>query len=542
MIALAIALGAASLLYFKPAAVASITDPVVDSVTNFISPGSDAPPSVTKSRSRARRRTRKQVQAGAAADPAVRVSPPTAGCRPSSRSTSPGGSSPGRCPSAGGRRRRAACMTALAAITPRGTALSRPSMTSATSSLYAVKFSFLSASYQTCASRYFWFGSSSAPAHARTLLGGVAVPEAVAVGEEQVLEAGDGHVVAVPGEVVSMRSRGGVKRDHRPARHYLSLVAGNDKRARDQDRDQAIEVVEAAWADGQIVEADRDKRVESLLQAQTMAEVQMLVHDLQLPRTPPPPRRRRPRGSRWTCPSRRRSRSAPTATWASGCCSLLIPIGLVAGVIAIIAATVSGVSTAIDEDDLPTEPGVEPGRGEVNVMSVEGLADLVAAIEEETGSSTVFEARSTPSSTSRSTPRRARALLLLGRRPRGNRQQEHDRLPALRPRRRRRERCRLHRRPGAGEGGGPAVVVLDHPRAVGVRRRHLDLGLHPATSTASPGTSAATRRAPSPGTPRQLLEVHRESGTRAPNSGLPESTGYRTVTSPSPKRHQGAVG
>ena len=237
--------------------------------------------------------------------------------------------------------------------------------------------------------------------------------------------------------------------------------------ARDQDRDQAIEIVEAAWADGQIVEADRDKRVESLLQAQTMAEVQDTVHDLQRRGRHRRRRRTASRRSRWTRLSRRRGRSAPAATglWLL---LLLIPIGLVAGVIAIIAAIVSGVSTAIDEDDLATEPGVEPGRGEVNVMSVDGLADLVAAIEEETGSSTVFEAvptRGTPSSTSRSTPRRTGSTLLLGRRPRGDRQQEHDRLPALRPRRRRCERGRLHRRPGAGEGGGPAVVVLDHPRA-----------------------------------------------------------------------------
>ena len=45
----ALALGIGSLLYFKPAAVASITDPVVENVTNFLSPGSDLPPSdITK--------------------------------------------------------------------------------------------------------------------------------------------------------------------------------------------------------------------------------------------------------------------------------------------------------------------------------------------------------------------------------------------------------------------------------------------------------------------------------------------------------------
>src|SRR6476661_8751620 len=63
---------------------------------------------------------------------------------------------------------REPCSTAPAAMTPRGTALRRPSTTSAISSLYAVKLSLASLSYQTWASRYFSFGASSAPAHART--------------------------------------------------------------------------------------------------------------------------------------------------------------------------------------------------------------------------------------------------------------------------------------------------------------------------------------------------------------------------------------
>ena len=58
-------------------------------------------------------------------------------------------------------------MTAAAAITPCGTACSLPSITSAMRSLYAVKFSFLVASYQTWASRYFSFGASSTYAQRR---------------------------------------------------------------------------------------------------------------------------------------------------------------------------------------------------------------------------------------------------------------------------------------------------------------------------------------------------------------------------------------
>ncbi len=169
-------------------------------------------------------------------------------------------------------------------------------------------------------------------------------------------------------------------------------MAGNDKRARDQDRDQAIEVVEAAWADGQIIEADRDKRVESLLQAQTMAEVQMLTHDLQLPKTPPPPAQYGQAEVQVDTPVPVAKPKRTGGNKGLLLLLLLIPIGLVIGVIAIVVQIASGVSSAIDSDDLPPAPGAEPDRGEVNVLSPEGFDDLVAALEEETGSSTVFEA------------------------------------------------------------------------------------------------------------------------------------------------------
>jgi hypothetical protein len=68
---------------------------------------------------------------------------------------------------------------APAAITPRGTASRLPPMTSAISSLYAVKLSFLLLSYQTWASRYFWFGAGPL---AHPFLRGVAVPAAIAIG------------------------------------------------------------------------------------------------------------------------------------------------------------------------------------------------------------------------------------------------------------------------------------------------------------------------------------------------------------------------
>jgi len=188
---------------------------------------------------------------------------------------------------------------------------------------------------------------------------------------------------------VSTRSQGDLL-DHLGWWHYVSPVAMNDKRARDQDRERAIDVVEAAWAEGQIVEADRDKRVESLLQAQTMAEVQMITHDLQLPRTPPPP------AAYGEAHVEAVDTPVPVPE-AKGSNKgllfllLLIPIGLIAGVVGIVVAIAAAVSTAPD-GDVPIAPGVAPDPDEVNVLSVEGYADLVAAIEQQTGSTTVFEA------------------------------------------------------------------------------------------------------------------------------------------------------
>ena len=207
---------------------------------------------------------------------------------------------------------------------------------------------------------------------------------------------------------------------------------------------------------------------------------------------------------------------------------LLIPIGLVAGVIAIIAAIVSGVSTAIDEDDLPTEPGVEPGRGEVNVMSVEGFADLVAAIEEETGSSTVFEAVLYPGYAVVDVPvdattNREHSYYWDGDLEETGSKSTTD-----------------YRRFDLADVDANVVVsIVDQARAK-VEDPQSWYSIIRAPSDFDDGTwiwGYATNEYGESGylggdkagtitwDPEQLLEVHPESGARAPDSGLPESAG-----------------
>ena len=54
-------------------------------------------------------------------------------------------------------------------------------------------------------------------------------------------------------------------------------------RAKDADRDRFIELIEAAYVDGQLNSADRDLRVGRALSAETIDELQTLTRDLQLP-------------------------------------------------------------------------------------------------------------------------------------------------------------------------------------------------------------------------------------------------------------------
>jgi hypothetical protein len=187
-------------------------------------------------------------------------------------------------------------------------------------------------------------------------------------------------------------------------------VSTPDQRARDKDRDAAIEVVEAAWADGQIIEADRDKRVEELLRAQTLGEIQMLTHDLQPPAAAPAPVPVEavpvespplvsPAGVDYGAPMPLTDPSATTArpvTFPKALLlvplvvALVIGISVVGGIVALVREVDDGIESVTDSPSYA--PGVEPEKGDVNVISAAGYADLVAAVKEETGGTQAFSA------------------------------------------------------------------------------------------------------------------------------------------------------
>lgn len=190
----------------------------------------------------------------------------------------------------------------------------------------------------------------------------------------------------------------------------MLCVSTPDRRARDKDRDAAIEVVEAAWADGQIVEMDRDKRVEELLRAHTLAEIDMLTRDLQPAAAPAHDPVPEPVPVVDYGPPLVPDGPAPTSladfSIAPGAAArvaklpkvlFLIPaVAVLVVVVGIVAALLVGTSGDVDDFSFESpEVAVEQPVGEV--LTVEGYDDLVAAVVEQSGRSQVFDAVLYPS-------------------------------------------------------------------------------------------------------------------------------------------------
>ena len=62
-------------------------------------------------------------------------------------------------------------------------------------------------------------------------------------------------------------------------------------RAKDADRDRYVDIIEAAYVDGQLGEQDRELRVSRALTAETLDELDSLTRDLQRPPGAPAPSR-----------------------------------------------------------------------------------------------------------------------------------------------------------------------------------------------------------------------------------------------------------
>jgi len=156
---------------------------------------------------------------------------------------------------------------------------------------------------------------------------------------------------------------------------YRCAVINAGKRARDADRDATIEVVEAAYADGQITREDYDRRADLVLRARTLGDLHELVHDLQAPAGAEPlAGERRERASvvaRRAAPRRRRPRTSRVGVALAG-----------GGVVAALAASL--VIGAIGSDRTGTGPSAA-------LLTADGYDDLTERVVERFGSDQVFE-------------------------------------------------------------------------------------------------------------------------------------------------------
>lgn len=177
----------------------------------------------------------------------------------------------------------------------------------------------------------------------------------------------------------------------------MRVVSTSDRRARDEDRDAAIELVEAACAAGRIIEMDRDVRVGELRRAQTMAEIHVHTRDLRPDEaayaTGEEPESAAPPVSYGPAPSG--EDRYPTLAEVSARSGTLPKAALVIPFVAVLVVAVAIVGSLLALTDVSQQVKEATGVDEDpsgDVLSVEGYADLVTAVQEQSGGTTAFDA------------------------------------------------------------------------------------------------------------------------------------------------------
>ena len=162
-------------------------------------------------------------------------------------------------------------------------------------------------------------------------------------------------------------------------------------RARDADRDASVELIEAAYVDGQLNPADRDLRVGRALAAETLDELQSLTRDLQRPQGQVQP----------VMPSRPPSRLSSGSRRVGGVLvGLVVFVALVvAGVTGIVAlfffASSGGevaTSTGVPSASAAPEVSVEEVEAPTFEMTAREVRRFLRAYEEQFGTLEVYQA------------------------------------------------------------------------------------------------------------------------------------------------------
>lgn len=173
------------------------------------------------------------------------------------------------------------------------------------------------------------------------------------------------------------------------------------------DRSSAISIVEAAFKAGRIVEVDRDLRVAQIEGAATKYEIDLVTRELvgapaAAPMSVSTSVEQRP----WPLVGYGPDDNQPDLATAVGGVGkrlggIMIVVFVAAFIVPIVAVAI-GLLSARDSftvpefaqpvDETTYLPGVEPGANGVNVFTDSGWFELQAALEEQTGSTQVFQA------------------------------------------------------------------------------------------------------------------------------------------------------
>lgn len=160
-------------------------------------------------------------------------------------------------------------------------------------------------------------------------------------------------------------------------------------RAKDADRDRYVDIIEAAYVDGQLGEQDRELRVSRALTAETLDELDSLTRDLQRPPGAPAPSPRPPA----TAPASRRRLAGTVA----GLGAVVAVLG--AGVLGLVVFSASDESrsgtssTSVVSGEAVPVPAESEGRADRSfTMTPAGVRQFLRAYEAEFGTREAFEA------------------------------------------------------------------------------------------------------------------------------------------------------
>lgn len=205
-------------------------------------------------------------------------------------------------------------------------------------------------------------------------------------------------------------------------------MSSPDERASGSARSEASKVVEEALRSGRIVQADHDMRLDQIRRAQTMQEIDLQVRDLRnrpVPAVaaapvspagqPTPPTSPAPVSAQGSQPwplvnygpsqgdiavftQTATSVSKGTGRAIGGIIAVVVVMALVVPIVGVVIAFLASrdsfpsFADAGPTDESTYLPGQAPGSDGVNVHSVEGFEALVDAVQDEFGTTIVFNA------------------------------------------------------------------------------------------------------------------------------------------------------